>query len=59
MMLWNGALIYYISIHLKSPYFILLFPCGTFALALAVLVVCACGSDGVSQRHERHLLHTG
>lgn len=23
-----------------------------------MLEVCACGSDGVSQRHERHLLHT-
>lgn len=35
-----------------------LFPSSTFALALAVQI-CACGSDGVGQRHERHLLHTG
>lgn len=33
-------------------------PCCTFAFPLAVHI-CACGGDGVSQRHERHLLHTG
>lgn len=57
IMLINGQLIHCISINLNKP-FLIVFPCSTFALVLAVLEVCACGSNGVSQRHERHLFHT-
>lgn len=58
MIKWK--IILWILSHLKIEDFCFIFLSysSTFAFALAVQI-CACGSDGVGQCHERHLLHTG